>query len=325
MKFSFSILGGTFDNFHLGHQQLITTAFDQSHHVTIGLTMPNMYQHKFLASSIQDYETREKALKNFLQEKGFIDRAKIIPIDNIYGNTREERNIEAIFATEENAKNVDLINAKRRENDFPKLEVIIVDYVKSADGKNITSERIRKGEIDRNGFVYDTLFRNKQKLLLPESLREELQKPFGEVIKDTDGVIKLFDDKTLVIAVGDIIVSSLIEANYPPSVSIIDLRTRRHEISDRQSREGLHAKNEQGTIASEAVFVYQKALNAFLETKQPQTVIIDGEEDLLALPAILLAPLNAFVLYGQFEQGVVVNKITTELKQKTMEILKKFN
>src|SRR6185369_16055896 len=250
MKFSFSILGGTFDNFHLGHQQLITTAFDQSHHVTIGLTMPNMYQHKFLASSIQDYETREKALKNFLQEKGFIDRAKIIPIDNIYGNTREERNIEAIF----------------------------VDYVKSADGKNITSERIRKGEIDRNGFVYDTLFRNKQKLLLPESLREELQKPFGEVIKDTDGVIKLFDDKTLVIAVGDIIVSSLIEANYPPSVSIIDLRTRRHEISDRQSREGLHAKNEQGTIASEAVFVYQKALNAFLETKQPQTVIIDGEE-----------------------------------------------
>jgi cytidyltransferase-like protein len=323
LSYKKAILGGTFDHFHLGHQKLIDAACEQSEHVTIGLAQPALYLHKFLAEAIQDYITREAALKKYLQEKGFENHAEIIPIETIYGNTLDEKDIEAIFATEENAGNVDLINTKRQEKGFPTLEVIIVEYVKAVDGAKITSERIRKGEIDRNGFVYATLFANKLTFVLPETLREELQKPFGEVINDTAGVLKLFEEKSMVIAVGDIIVSSLIESEYTPAVSVIDLRTRRHEITQTISQQGLHAPNEQGTIASEAVYLYQKALNSYLETKHPQTLIIDGEEDLLALPAILLAPLGSYVLYGQFDQGVVVNEVTPEVKQKTVEILEK--
>ena len=45
-------------------------------------------------------------------------------------------------------------------------------------------------------------------------------------------------------------------------------------------------------------------------------LVVDGEEDLLALPSILFAPLNAYVLYGQPNEGIVVVSVTESLKIK---------
>jgi len=45
---------------------------------------------------------------------------------------------------------------------------------------------------------------------------------------------------------------------------------------------------------------------------------VTGEEDLLALPAIVLAPLGSVVLYGQYDKGVVINEVTEELKKKKL-------
>ena len=53
-------------------------------------------------------------------------------------------------------------------------------------------------------------------------------------------------------------------------------------------------------------------------------MIVKGEEDLLALPAILFAPLNSVVLYGQIDLGVVMVEVTEEKKKGVEEILKKF-
>ena len=204
-----SVLGGTFDHFHLGHQKLIDAAFEQSKHVTIGLTKPVMYQNKFLSDTIEDYSIREADLKKYLKEKDFETRARIIPIVNIYGTTLEDKNIEAIFATEENLHNVNLINTKRKEIGFSKFKIITVPYIKDDNGKNITSERIRKGEIDRDGFVYKSIFDKKQVLTLPNDLRPTLQKQIGKVVKNTQDVLKLLNKNTIVIAVGDIIASKL--------------------------------------------------------------------------------------------------------------------
>ena len=51
---------------------------------------------------------------------------------------------------------------------------------------------------------------------------------------------------------------------------------------------------------------------------------VKGEEDLLALPAILLAPLHSIMLYGQMDMGIVMVEVTEEKKKEVMEILKKF-
>jgi pantetheine-phosphate adenylyltransferase len=319
-----SVLGGTFDHLHLGHKKLIDTAFEQSEHVTIGLTNPAMYQNKLLADFIEDYSLREESLKNYLKEKDFLNRATIISIADIYGTTLQDNKIEAIFATEENLQNINLINSKRKEISFTELKVIIVSYVKDNNGENISSERIRKGEIDREGFVYKNIFSNKQTLILSAELRPHLQKPIGEVVKNTKDVISLLSKKTIVIAVGDIIASSLNQEGVVPAISIIDFRTRRHDIENIKHYQGEMVINEQGTINSEAVKVFQEKLDLYLKSGKKQTIAIAGEEDLLTLPAILLAPLCSIVLYGQFDMGVVVNQVDEELKKRIRGLLEKF-
>ena len=51
---------------------------------------------------------------------------------------------------------------------------------------------------------------------------------------------------------------------------------------------------------------------------------IQGEEDLLALPAILLAPLGSVVIYGQKDLGVVVVEVTEEKKEEVKKIINLF-
>lgn len=317
-----AVVGGTFDHFHLGHQKLLDTAFEQSSHVTIGLTNPSMYQNKLLADLIQEYAVRKERLELYLDEKGYQERAVIMSISDIYGNTLQEQDIEAIFVTEENLPNVDKINEKRREIGFSQIKKVLVSYVKDQQGENITSERIRKGDIDRDGFVYSTVF-TKGILTLPESLRPELQKPIGILVKTTAHVLNLIDKK-VVIAVGDIISEELRQKSVHPAVSIIDFRTRRHDLLHESFGSETHTVNHQGTINKEAVNAFVKTRNAFLSSKEPQTLIVDGEEDLLALPAILLAPLGSVVLYGLFDQGVVVNIVTEKLKKTITQLVEKF-
>jgi cytidyltransferase-like protein len=318
-----AVVGGTFDHFHLGHQKLIDTAFESSQKVTIGLTNPSMYQNKLLADLIEDYEMRKERLEAYLSEKGYRERAVIMSISDIYGNTLQEQDIEAIFVTEENLPNVDKINEKRQEINFPEIKTVLVSYVKDHQGQNITSERIRKGDIDKDGFVYTSVF-DKDILTLPESLRPTLQKPIGILVKTTAQVLNLIDGK-IVVSVGDIISEELRQKSFNPAVSIIDFRTRRHELLHESFPSETHTVNHAGTINKEAVDEFVTARNTFFSAKEPQTIIVDGEEDLLALPAILLAPLGSVVVYGLFDQGIVVNIVTEEVKNKIKEIIQKFD
>jgi len=321
-RYKKAIVGGTFDNFHLGHQKLIDTAFEQSEQVTIGITLPELYKNKFLSETIQSYKIREENIKKYLIKKNYLNRAKIISINNIYGNTLEEKDIDAIFATEENASNVNLINIKRKEINFPELIVNIVPYVNDDDGEKITSERIRKGEIDSNGFVYKNIFAHKT-LVMPESLRDELQKPLNEIYKDTKDILPILDNK-IIISVGDIITSELKKLDINPAVSIIDFKTRRHELPIHEIKNSTKAKNAQGTINFAAVESFSNALNTYFQIKESQTIIVEGEEDLLALPAILLAPIGSIVLYGQFDQGIIINEIDETIKTKILKLLLQF-
>jgi uncharacterized protein (UPF0218 family) len=50
-------------------------------------------------------------------------------------------------------------------------------------------------------------------------------------------------------------------------------------------------------------------------------IVVDGEEDLLTLAAVLFAPDKAFVVYGQPHEGVVVVKVTEEKRAEAQELL----
>ena len=54
-------------------------------------------------------------------------------------------------------------------------------------------------------------------------------------------------------------------------------------------------------------------------------ITVDGEEDLLVIPACIFAPENSVVMYGQPNEGLVIVTITPELRAKVQKILDAMN
>jgi hypothetical protein len=80
----------------------------------------------------------------------------------------------------------------------------------------------------------------------------------------------------------------------------------------------IRVRNPQATITDEAI----NAIQDSLKCDSSVNIIVDGEEDLLALIAVLYAPENAFVVYGQPYEGIVVVKATATKKEEVAAILK---
>mgnify|MGYP000067653495 FL=1 len=163
-------------------------------------------------------------------------------------------------------------------------------------------------------------------LILPEKLRKKLKKPLGTLIAGNfDETIKRFreilakEKPTRLIAVGDAVSESLMKNGVFPDVFIIDNKVMRKEITPLKfsAERTLYAKNPAGTISKEAWEKIKNALDSDLQTK----IIIDGEEDLLALPAVLFAPENSFVVYGQPREGMVIIKVTEEKRREVKSII----
>jgi len=70
---------------------------------------------------------------------------------------------------------------------------------------------------------------------------------------------------------------------------------------------------------------FLRAIESYFKTGKKQLLIVKGEEDLLALPTILLTPLHSVVLYGQIDMGVIMVEVTEEKKRQVEDIIKKFN
>ena len=50
-------------------------------------------------------------------------------------------------------------------------------------------------------------------------------------------------------------------------------------------------------------------------------IFVDGEEDLLAIPAVLESPDNALVVYGQPSEGLVVVTVSPQTKSDVRKIM----
>ena len=105
-----------------------------------------------------------------------------------------------------------------------------------------------------------------------------------------------------------------------PQLSIVDNRVMRRNVQPvpLTAEKTIHVKNPPGTITEEALEAIQEAIKSNCRVK----IVADGEEDLLTLIAVLYSPENAFVIYGQPYEGVVVVKVTPEKKAEVAGILK---
>ncbi|MEM1540055.1 MAG: DUF359 domain-containing protein [Candidatus Bathyarchaeia archaeon] len=162
---------------------------------------------------------------------------------------------------------------------------------------------------------------------LPTKLRRRLKKPLGELIRgsheETMEKLKVIVEKEkppCIVSVGDVVSRNLVEKNFHPKLLVVDNRVMRLNVEPAKldADEEKHVKNPPGTITFEALNAIQEAF----KTPHRVKVVVDGEEDLLALPAIQHAPENAIIIYGQPHEGLVVVKATLQKKAEVAKILK---
>lgn len=141
---------------------------------------------------------------------------------------------------------------------------------------------------------------------LPEKHRDAFREPLGPIYTDVEAM--LADAGDPIVAVGDVVTYHLTEADRSPDVAVIDGRTKRRAVGaeiesrlDEVPAQTIPAENPAGTITGCLV----RALREALERAPPVQVIVDGEEDLGTIPAIMLAPTGATVVYGQPDEGMV--------------------
>jgi uncharacterized protein (UPF0218 family) len=147
---------------------------------------------------------------------------------------------------------------------------------------------------------------------LPESLRGAFKEPFGPVVSDAEALLADVDGQ--LIAVGDIVTYHFLQAGREPDVAVVDEHTKREvvteEVRDAVVRPDVTVSNPAGSLVEGLVRALADALGADDST----TVFVDGEEDLAVLPAVLLAPEGASVVYGQPDEGMVHVPVTADAR-----------
>ncbi len=168
-------------------------------------------------------------------------------------------------------------------------------------------------------------------LTLPEELRGELKEPLGPIYTDTEGLLAAAGEP--VVAVGDIVTYHLLEASHTPAVALIDERTKREAVDSEVTKvvvgdNGAPTFDERIAVANPAATLTAEllsALRAAVASDATTLLVVDGEEDLAALPAILSAPEGASVVYGQPEEGMVLVTADEPARDRARSLLERMD
>jgi pantetheine-phosphate adenylyltransferase len=150
-RYSIVAVGGTFDELHIGHRALLKKAFETGEHVLIGLTSDEFIRSMAKGHPTESYAHRSLELGTFLREGGLLNRAEIIPLNDVYGPTATSNSIEALVVSTETKATATHVNEIRKRAELKPLHIVVVDLVRDEHTLPISTTRIRQGEIDREG------------------------------------------------------------------------------------------------------------------------------------------------------------------------------
>jgi len=117
----------------------------------IGLTSDDMLRGDPKNHIVDSYECRKRELLHFLSSQGVAERAQIISLHDPYGTTLSNGSLQSLVVSVETAPMAKRINRLREERRLKPLVIYVISMVQAEDSIPISSTRIRRGEIDREG------------------------------------------------------------------------------------------------------------------------------------------------------------------------------
>ena len=158
------------------------------------------------------------------------------------------------------------------------------------------------------------------KLVLTEELRSSLKQPLGKLLRGSGREIYEEIAATIsskrpprVIFVGDSVSKRAVAEGVRRDVMIVDNKEKRTQTKplDARTTRIFRVRNDAGTIGSEPWAAVEEAIES-----GDAIMIVEGEEDLLTLVAMAVAPLGSFVIYGQPGEGLVVVEVDDAAKNR---------
>ncbi|MBI3955521.1 DUF359 domain-containing protein, partial [Candidatus Gottesmanbacteria bacterium] len=259
----------------------------------------------------------------------------------VYGSAGDLRELEAIAVTKDSLPGALLINKIRIKNGLRELKIIKIKLIQAEDHRRISSTRIRLGQIDRLGRVLDHL--KPFGYTIPENLRINLKFPQDTLLKNKNSFLKVIPklikelvsrQQNLLVTVGDQVTRLVNQHKIKVDLAIVDFRVKRRKIyssmkdlnfdMDTQDKTRIiTVRNEPGKITKTLVTAIRTSLNRTISDGKSRIIKVNGEEDLAAVPAIILSPFGSVVIYGQPNEGVVVVQVTEEKKSRLIKLMEK--
>ncbi len=177
---------------------------------------------------------------------------------------------------------------------------------------------------------------------LPKTLSKSFREPIGKLFT---GQPHIAAEKAknhinnqrppLSISIGDFCTKTLLEVNFFPDIIIYDGKTHRSKqiTLDLELYTEKRAVNPREWILKNTWSTLENTISFCITNNCRVRVHIDGEEDLLVIPAILSSPLGSVIVYGQpplnintgiTEEGIVVVLVDSPLKELAQKLLNKF-
>lgn len=313
-----------FDRLHIGHHVLIDRLSEMPNPVACVTDGPLMGHDLELAALIQPLEIRVRRLRDYMKKQGLEDSVDVRVASGL--DELLEAEGDTTFVMYEGPCCTELKSGlldERREKLGVNDKYEFLKPVRANDGEKVASARIRRGEIDRNGNRLRGTSEPPRRL--PTDSREFLKSPKGEVFEKRDGppeeraASRLRDEKPpKVITVGDVTTYSLLQQGYTPDVMVVDGITKRGPF------DAVFTAAREYLVYNPAAAIFPETWSAIataLEQRENSLIIVDGEEDLMGFPAVLLAPLGSAVLYGQPDIGIVWIPVTEENQKIAQELL----
>jgi GTP-dependent dephospho-CoA kinase len=154
-----------------------------------------------------------------------------------------------------------------------------------------------------------------------------LKEPFGLLIKENEvtktKIYAFINESAKIVTVGDTTTQKFVEFGYTPDLSIIDNKEKRKTKSNNlelQVDKVIYCENRPGELNIQVMDLIKKITSIKFNKIQ---IIIEGEEDLIALPLFMYSPNKWTIFYGQPNEGLVVVEMNNDRRKRARLIFNK--